>query len=127
LEILLLNELGGTIMCVLKILAKGCSTNLEERLFVYVFFVLFVCIGGPMPKFLLLFDNLPMNCKTICLCFGHQFLLNYLMFVGCLAFIGCLVFFARVLLFNNFLQQCSYQHGSKGKLSTSFAFFCPQV
>jgi len=33
-------------MCVLKILAKGCSTNLKERLFVYVFFVLFVCIGG---------------------------------------------------------------------------------
>jgi len=29
-----------------KILAKGCSTNLKERLFVYVFFVLFVCIGG---------------------------------------------------------------------------------
>jgi len=57
-------------------------------------FLFCLCALGACAKFLLLFDNLPMNCKTICLYFGHQFLLNYLMFVGCLAFVGCLVFFA---------------------------------
>jgi hypothetical protein len=80
-------------MCVFKILVEGYSTNLEER-----FFVLFVCIVvgqiGTYVKFFLLLNNLSTNYKTICLCFSHQFLLNYLVLIGCLAFVGCLVFFA---------------------------------
>jgi hypothetical protein len=57
-----------------------CFLNLEEEFFVFVFYVLFVCIiAGPIGTyvkfFLLLDNNLLMNCKIVRMCFGCWFLL----------------------------------------------------
>jgi hypothetical protein len=52
-----------------------CFLNLEEGFFVFVFFVLFVCIivgpiGTYIEFFLLLDNNLLMNCIIVHMCFG---------------------------------------------------------
>jgi hypothetical protein len=87
----------------------------------YVFFV-YIVVGqtGTYVKFLLLFNNLPMNCKIVCLCFGYQFLLIFGV-ANFLAFFGCLTLFAWTCFF---IQRSSPIAISKGKFSTSsFSIF----